>query len=89
MSRLKESDGEDMEVLLTRIRHLLPVLGWELLMLVAQAAAKLQSGGLKFCSRKGAEGRGHRTPDGFVVLKGSTAILQDRESAKSRPETLL
>ena len=34
---------------------------------------------------KGAEGRGHRTPDGFVVLKGSTAVLQERQSAKNWP----
>ena len=52
---------------------------------VAQPAAKHQSGGILFCRRKGAEGRGHRTPDGFVVLKGSTAVLQERESAKNWP----
>lgn len=34
---------------------------------------------------KGAEGRGHRTPDGFVVLQGSTAVLQERQSAKKWP----
>jgi hypothetical protein len=34
---------------------------------------------------KGAEGRGHRTPDGFVVLQGSTAVLQERQSAKRWP----
>ncbi len=87
-SRLPESDREDMEVFLSRIRQLLPVLGSDLLIPVAQPAAKLQSGGLLFCRRKGAEGRGHRTPDGFVVLKGSTAVLQERESAKSWPATI-
>ena len=34
---------------------------------------------------KGAEGRGHRTPDGFVVLQGSTAVLPERRSAKRWP----
>ena len=87
-SRLPESDREDMEVFLSRIRQLLPVLGSDLLIPVAQPAAKPQSGGLLFCRRKGAEGRGHRTPDGFVVLKGSTAVLQERESAKSWPATI-
>ncbi|MFL6599069.1 MAG: GIY-YIG nuclease family protein [Chthoniobacterales bacterium] len=87
-SRLPESDREDMEVFLSRIRQLLPVLGSDLLIPVAQPAAKSQSGGLLFCRRKGAEGRGHRTPDGFVVLKGSTAVLQERESAKSWPATI-
>jgi hypothetical protein len=33
---------------------------------------------------KGAEARGHRTPDGFVVLQGSTAVLQERPSAQER-----
>jgi len=87
-SRLPESDREDMEVFLSRIRQLLPVLDSDLLVPVAQPAAKPQSGGLLFCRRKGAEGRGHRTPDGFVVLKGSTAVLQERESAKSWPATI-
>jgi hypothetical protein len=87
-SRLPESDREDMEVFLSRIRQLLPVLGSDLLIPVAQPAAKPQSGGVLFCRRKGAEARGHRTPDGFVVLKGSTAVLQERDSAKSWPATI-
>ncbi len=37
---------------------------------------------------KGAEGRGRRTPDGFVVFRGSTAVLQERESAKKYPYVL-
>jgi hypothetical protein len=74
-----------MEVFLSRIRQLLPVLGSDLLIPVAQPAAKQQSGGTLFCRMKGAEGRGHRTPDGFVVLQGSTAVLQERESAKRWP----
>jgi hypothetical protein len=87
-SKLPESDREDMEVFLSRIRQLLPVLGSDLLIPVAQPAAKQQSGGVLYCRRKGAEGRGHRTPDGFVVLKGSTAVLKERESAKSWPATV-
>src|ERR1035441_1958513 len=84
-SKLPESDREDMEVFLFRIRQLLPVLGSDLLIPVAQPAAKQQSGGTLFCRMKGAEGRGHRTPDGFVVLQGSTAVLQERQSAKRSP----
>jgi hypothetical protein len=84
-SKLPESDREDMEVFLSRIRQLLPVLGSDLLIPIAQPAAKQQTGGVLFCRMKGAEGRGHRTPDGFVVLKGSTAVLQERQSAKNWP----
>src|SRR2546423_13517444 len=80
-SKLPESDRADMEVFLSHVRQLLPVLGSDLLIPVAQPAAKPQSGGVLFCERKGAKGLGHRTPDGFVVLKGSTAVLQERESA--------
>jgi hypothetical protein len=67
-SKLPESDREDMEVFLARIRQLLPVLGSDLLTPVAQPAAKQQTGGVLFCRMKGDEARGHRTPDGFVVL---------------------
>ena len=81
-SKLPESDREDMEVFLSHIRQLLPVLGSDLLIPVAQPSAKQQSGGTLFCRMKGAEARGHRTPDGFVVLQGSTAVLQERQSAK-------
>ena len=84
-SKLPESDREDMEVFLSRIRQLLPVLGSDLLIPVAQPDAKQQLGGILFCRMKGAEGRGHRTPDGFVVLQGSTAVLQERQSAKKWP----
>src|SRR5262245_41100604 len=84
-SRLPESDREDMEVFLTHIRQLLPVLGSDLLIPVAQPAAKQQSGGTLFCRMQGAQGRGHRTPDGFVVLQDSTAVLEERQSAKKWP----
>jgi hypothetical protein len=37
---------------------------------------------------KGADARGHRTPDGFVVLKGSTAVLQERQKAHKWPASI-
>ena len=42
------------------------------------------------CRMKGALGYGHRTPDGdgFVVLKGSTAVLQERGSAAKWPNSV-
>lgn len=87
-SRLPESDRADMEVFFSRIRQLLPVLGSNLLIAVGQPEAKQQSGGILFCRMKGAEARGHRTPDGFVVLQGSTAVLQERKSANKWPYVL-
>jgi len=87
-SKLPESDREDMEVFLSHIRQLLPVLGSDLLIPIAQPAAKQQSGGILFCRMKGAEARGRRTPDGFVVFRRSTAVLQERDSAKKYPYVL-
>src|SRR5438094_1088227 len=83
-SKLPESDREDMEVFLSRIRQLLPVLGSDLLAPIANAPAKNQAGGQLFCRIKGAEARGQRTRDGFVVFSGSTAVLKDRPSAQQR-----
>ncbi len=82
-SKLPESDREDMEVFLSRIRQLLPVLGSDLLVPISRPTAK-HAGGPLVCRMKGAEAHGQRTSDGFVVFKGSTAALQERPSAHSR-----
>ena len=87
-SKLPESDCEDMEVFLSRIKQLLPVLGSDLLIPVGQPTAKQQPGGTLFCRAKGSEARGHRTPDGFVVLRGSTAVLRERAGAQNRPTSI-
>jgi hypothetical protein len=84
-SKLPESDREEMEVFLSYVRQLLPVLGSELLTPVAEATPGPPSGGMLFCRMKGAEARGHRTATGFVVFKDSTAVLQERPSAKKWP----
>ena len=83
-SKLPESDRKDREVFPSHIRQLLAVLGSDLLTPVAEPAARQQSAGILFCRMKGAEGRGHRTPDAFVVLQGSTALLHERQWAKRR-----
>lgn len=83
-SKLPESDREDMEVFLQRIRQLLPVLGSDLLTPIAQRHAKSPVGGPLTCRIKGALARGQRTPEGFVVFSGSTAVLKDRPSAQQR-----
>src|ERR1035441_8750275 len=64
-SKLPESDREDMEVFLGRIRQLLPVLGSDILVPIVQPTATAQPGGVLFCRIKGAEARGQRTADGF------------------------
>jgi len=72
-----------MEVFPARIRQLLPVLGSDILAPITQSAAKAQPGGVLFCRIKGAEAQGQRTANGFVVLHGSTAVLEERPSAES------
>lgn len=84
-AKLPESDREDMEVFLARIRQLLPVLGSDILAPIAQPTAIAQPGGVLFCRIKGAEARGQRTADGFVVFHGSTAVLEQRPSAETYP----
>jgi Domain of unknown function (DUF4357) len=84
-SRLPESDREDMEVFLSRIRQLLPVLGSDILAPITQGAAKSQPGGVLLCRIKGAEARGQRTANGFVIFQGSTAVLDERPSAEGYP----
>ncbi len=83
-AKLPESDREDMEVFLDRIRQLLPVLGCDILTPIAQPAVKAP-GGVLSCRVKGAEARGQRTANGFVVFQGSTAVLEERPGAGNYP----
>lgn len=80
-SKLPESDREDMEIFLARIRQVLPVLGSDLLVPVAGAAPATVRKAMLFCRSKGAEAKGARTESGFVVYAGSTAVPKDRPSA--------
>ena len=81
-AKLPESDLHDMEVFLERIGQLLPVLGSELLTPIAPTAKQTSPAELLYCTVKKIEARGLRSPNGFVVLKGSSAVLQERQHAK-------
>jgi hypothetical protein len=82
-ARLPESDQGDMEVFLGRIRQLLPVLGCDILVPVVQTSKDKASQEL-VCTIKGLTARGQRSPQGFVVFKGSEASLNLRPSAQER-----
>lgn len=82
-SKLPESDLNDMEVFLERISQLLPVLGSELLTPVVVGPTSEDPYKLLTCKMKGAVATGMRTSNGFVVMRGSTAVKQLRESAKT------
>jgi len=74
-----------MEVFYEKINQLLPVLGVELLVPLATAAAGALGKEELVCEVKGIRARGHRTPNGFLVLKGSQAVLQERPSSQKYP----
>ena len=74
-----------MEVFLSHIRQLLPVLESDILSPIAQPAARAQPGGVLLCRIKGAEARGQRTASGFVVFRESTAVAEQCQSAEKYP----
>ena len=81
-AKLPESDREDMEVFLGRIRQLLPVLGSDILTPLVQPPTSSSAPDLLFCTIKNAAAQGQRSPNGFVVYKGSTAVAEERPSAQ-------
>lgn len=85
-SKLPESDREDMNVFLYRIHQLLPVLGSELLVPIAPIKGNITSAPNipLVCRIKGARANGVPTPDGFVILKDSTAVLVERPATTKR-----
>jgi len=78
-AKLPESDREDMEVFLTKVHQLLPVLGADVFTSVL--APERQT--ILICEIKGLVARGQRTPAGFVVLAGSQAVAELRPSANA------
>ena len=82
--KLPESDREDMEVYLSRIRQMLPVLGSDLLTPIAGAAKPTKAQPDLVCKIKTAIANGRRTEEGFVVFKDSTAVLTVRPSAEAQ-----
>ncbi len=80
-AKLPEADREDMEVFLTRISQLLPVLGCDILTPVVKAERQGAAPSHLTYPIKGLTATGQRTPSGFVVFKGSEATLDFRPSA--------
>jgi hypothetical protein len=87
-SKLPESDREDMEIFLERIHQLMPVLGADALLPIGAAPEGYSEKQILVCEIKGLRATGHLTPTGFVVLKGSQAVLKERASAHQYPYTL-
>ena len=87
--KLPESDREDMEVYLSRIRQVLPVLGSDLLSPISGSVKPAHPQPLLVCKIKEALARGMRTEGGFVVFAQSSAVRTIRPSAETQyPNTV-
>jgi hypothetical protein len=80
-AKLPEADREDMEVFLTRISQLLPVLGCDILTPLVKPESKSALSEILSCKTAGVSARGQRTANGFVVYKDSEARPRNQPSA--------
>ena len=87
-SKLPESDREDMEVFLEKMQQVLPVLGIEAFVSAVSKEQRDTQRELLTCRIKDISASGYLTPNGIVVLSGSQAVLQERDSAKNYPGVL-
>ncbi len=87
--KLPESDREDMEVYLSRIRQMLPVLGSDLLTPIGGSVKTTKVEKELFCKIKNVVAHGRRTEEGFVVFQNSTAVLIERPSAETQHPAIL
>ncbi len=87
-SRLPESDREDMQVFLEKMQQVLPVLGVEALVKAVTEEQRHAQKEKLTCRIKDVTATGYLTPNGLVVLAGSEAVLNERESAKNYPGVL-
>ena len=76
---LPESDIADMEVFLSKLYQLLPVLGSDAFM--ATTRKKPTATNTLYCTKRGLKGAtGQRSPKGFLVFKDSTATKEETPS---------
>lgn len=87
-SRLPESDRADLETYLEKVNQLLPVLGIELLVPITPKPESGREVEILTCEIKGLKATGHLTPNGFLVLAGSQAVLAERPSSQKYPWAL-
>lgn len=87
-AKLPESDRAEMEVFMEKIRLLLPSLGSDVISPVLSPTDEGPKDHESLvCAIRGLRARGRRSPGGFVVFKGSHAVLKDRPSAAKWPWT--
>ena len=81
-SHLPESDAADMDIFLFRMEQLLPILGQDLLKPVIKHEAKIKKSDFLYCEIKNLKATGRQTENGFVILKNSEAVLEERPSTQ-------
>lgn len=79
-SNLSEADRADMEVFLEHLLGMLPVLGINAFEQPKRVTNNIQQD-LLFIDSKGIKARGYESSQGFVVLSGSQAMLEEQPSA--------
>lgn len=84
-TKLPEAEAAYMDDYFQKIEQLLPLLGQEFLKPVRARTSGRGKTGLYYCKIKDVEAKGRRTSDGFIVLKGSEAVLQERPSTQKYP----
>lgn len=84
-SHLPESDAADMNVFLAKVEQLLPVLGQDFLKPITKITVAPSKSELLSCTIKTVKATGKPTENGFLVLKGSEAVLNERPSVKKYP----
>ena len=88
-ARLPESDREEMEVFLEKMQQVLPVLGVDAFVQRGSEKEEQEKDDILFCKIKGLTAKGYLTPNGMVVLQGSRAVLEVRDSASKYPSVLV
>jgi hypothetical protein len=78
-AHLPESDSAEMEVFLSNVYQLLPILGIDFFSPLQDESVK--STGMYYCRIKGLTARGKRSANGFTIFKGSQAVAAHRKSA--------
>lgn len=79
-SRLSEFDQASTDVFYTRVKQLLPILGSNIVTAVSVPSMQKDTAQYSYKVRN-AEAFGDRTPNGFVIYKGSTAVMKERKGA--------
>jgi hypothetical protein len=87
-ARLPESDRADLETYLEKVNQLLPVLGIELLVPTTVKPEAGREVEILTCEIKRVKATGHLSPNGFLVLAGSQAVLAERPSTQKYPWAL-